>query len=83
LAALAEIHACNPNKRDVQQRLDGMQARLPAMGIAVLGIMIAAVQIVGFHRIIGIMIIAPAFLFLAVSSAACLIVATMIDVAVP
>jgi hypothetical protein len=53
------------------------------MGIDVLWIMIAAVQIVGFHRIIGIIIVAPALLFLAVSSAASLIVATMIDVAVP
>ncbi len=60
-----------------------MKARLPAMWIGVLWIMIAAVQIVGFHRIVGIIIIALALLFLAVSSAASLIVAIMIDVAVP
>jgi hypothetical protein len=63
--------------------LDLLGARLPAMWIGVIWIMITAVQIAGFHRIIGIITIALALLFLAVSSAASLVVAAMIDVALP
>jgi hypothetical protein len=66
-----------------QKAVHLLSARLPSMWIGVLWIILAAVQIISFHRVLGIIIIALVFFFLAVSSAASLIIATIMDGAVP
>src|SRR5579875_3789561 len=69
------------DQRSIHRYLLG--SRLPAIRIGIFWIVITAVQVAGFHRIIGSTTIALALLFLAVSSAASLVFAAMIDVALP
>jgi hypothetical protein len=77
----ARMMALIADMRGVQHRPDG--TRLPAMWIGVIWVLIAAVQFVGLHRIIITIALALALAVLAVSSAAALIIAAVIDGAAP